>query len=427
MQATPAQEGRRPMTTTPPPALAPFLTPAHILLWEHAQEFTDRHVAPRVARTEATPGRVERKTAILMARLGWFGIAIPAEYGGLDAGHVARTVIIHRLSTVSAAAGATLQAGLIPVGALRHWGSDEQKTQWLPPAADGSVLLSIAVTEPEAGGHIGGIETAAERDGDSWVITGSKAYVGNAHIAGLHIVIARTAAPKTVSASRALTAFLVEHDRQGVSVDRHQPRLGLHGFSAGTLRLDRVRVPAANVLGTVGGGLDVAQSSSIVYGRPNLAAVSLGIHEAVVHTTARFLRARPRYGGVLADHPVIRDRLGAMQARLQTATVVAYQAAHLLDTGTPCDSELISAKLLGHELAAASARDAMELHGAHALDTALPVQRYFRDIQHTYPPAGTGEFQRVHLANTALGEGHVQWSERLATWTGPATVLPAPA
>lgn len=408
------------MPTTSPAALAPFLTVAHLELWEQAEAFATGEAAAHVERMEAAPHQVERTLPQLIAKRGWFGITIPAEYGGMDAGHVARTILIHRLAVVSAAAAAILQAGLIPIGALSHWGTAEQKAQWLPRAAVGTVLLSIAVTEPHTGGHIGGIETIAVPAGNGqWVISGEKLHIGNSHLAGLHVVVARTA-PADTTASRALTAFLVEHDRKGVSLAPHRARLGLHGFSAGRLILDRVQVSATAMLGDLGQGLHVAQSSSIVYGRPNLTALSLGLHEAFVTTTATWLSARPRYGAHLSDLPVVRDRLGAMQARLQEATCTAYHAVHLLDQGVPCDSMLIGAKHTGHELAAATGRDAMELHGAHALDGDYLLQRLFRDVQHTYAPAGTGEFQRIHLANAALGIPTTDWSQQMAAVPSPA-------
>ncbi|WP_105968420.1 acyl-CoA dehydrogenase family protein [Streptomyces geranii] len=414
------------MSATPPIALTPYLTPAHHALWAMAERFIAERIAPDVEHMEASPNQVERRIPQLLAQQGWFGVTIPVRYGGMGAGHVAKTVLIHRTAVVSAAAAAILQASLIPVGAIQNWGTADQKEEWLPQVADGSLLPSIAVTEPFAGGHIGGIETVAERRGKDWVISGIKAHIGNSHISRVHVVVARTA-EAGVSASGALTAFLVEHDRKGVTLAPHSAGLGLHGFTAGCLRLDKVRIPAANVLGEVGQGLYVAQSSSIVYGRPNLTAVSLGIHEALVATTADFLGARPRYAGYLSDHPVVRDRLGAMQARYQTALTTAYSAVHLLDNRASCDSELIGAKHTGHQLAVASAQDAMELHGAYAVNGSSLVQRVFRDCQHTYSPAGTGEFQRIHLANTALGTPSIQWSERLAAeaaWTQPD---PAPA
>ncbi|WP_145502609.1 acyl-CoA dehydrogenase family protein [Streptomyces sp. CFMR 7] len=409
------------MPATPPPALYPYLSAHHELLWNEADAFVAEHIAPRVVRMEAAPGRVERKVADLMAARGWFAVTVPSAFGGLGAGHVAKTVLIHRISCVSAAAAAILQATLIPVGALLHFATQEQKGRWLPGVADGSLLLTIAVTEPGAGGHIGGIETIAERTGNHWVLTGSKIHIGNSHLAGSHLVLARTA-EVGVRTSRALTAFMVEHDRPGLSVADHRPGLGLHGFSAGRLDLEHVRVPVDNVVGEIGQGLSVAQSSSILYGRPNLAAVSLGIHEAVVATTTSYLKARPRYRSALSDLPVLRDRVGDMEARLRAARILAYQSVHLLDQGLSCDAELINAKYLGHQWAMTSTQDAMELHGAHALDRGYLLQRLWRDIQHTHPPAGTGEVQRIRLADAAFDEDDVQWSERLATetaWSQP--------
>ncbi|MDP5315333.1 acyl-CoA dehydrogenase family protein [Streptomyces poriferorum] len=414
------------MPATPPPALRPYLTARHELLWNEADVFAAEHVALRAVRMGAAPGRVERKVADLMAARGWFAVTVPAAYGGLSAGHVAKTVLIHRIACVSAAAATILQATLIPVGALLHFATHDQKARWLPGVADGSLLLSIAVTEPDAGGHIGGIETTAERAGNHWVITGSKAHIGNSHLAGAHLVLARTA-EAGVRTSQALTAFMVESDRPGLSVANHRPGLGLHGFSAGRLDLDHVRVPVDNVVGEIGEGLSVAQSSSILYGRPNLAAVSLGIHEAVTATTTSYLKARPRYRHALSDLPVLRNRVGDMEARLRAARVLAYQSVHLLDQGLSCDAELINAKYLGHQWAMTSAQDAMELHGAHALDREYVLQRLWRDIQHTYPPAGTGEVQRIRLADAAFDEDDIQWSERLAAETAWAHPDPTAA
>ncbi|MGW3308297.1 acyl-CoA dehydrogenase family protein [Streptomyces sp. NPDC001073] len=410
------------MPTEPPTALTPYLTtPDHRRLWEEAQTFAAEDVAARVESMEAAPNRIERDLPQLMAEAGWFGVTVPTHYGGMEAGHVAKTVLIHRIGVISAATAAILQASHIPTEAIKNWGTDDQKQQWLPQVADGTLLPSIAVTEPEAGGHIGGIETTAERHRDHWVINGIKAHIGNSHIAGVHVVIARTAAPG-VTTSQALTAFLVEHDRKGVTLTPHCAGLGLHGFTAGRLHLDRVRIPAANVLGPVGQGLYVAQSSSILCGRPNLTAVSLGIHEALVQTTTDYLSTRPRYDGYLSEHPVVQDRIGAIQARYQTALTAAYSAVHLLDTGRSCDPELIGTKLTGHELLALSALDAMDLHGAYAVNGQALVQRLFRDSQHMHSPAGTGDFQRKYLAGTALGIPQIAWSERFAAeaaWTRP--------
>ncbi|MFD9441824.1 acyl-CoA dehydrogenase family protein [Streptomyces sp. NPDC060006] len=397
-----------------PATLDRFLTPAHQALWMAADDFATQEIPARVDRMESAPQRVDRKVARLLAGRRWFGVTVPETFGGMQAGHVAKSILIHRLAKVSGAAAAILQAGLIPVAALLHYGNEEQQTTLLPGVADGSVLMSIAVTEPDQGGHIGGIQSAAEWNGKAWLLTGVKAHVGNSHIANLHVVIARTA-PAGTRTSKALTAFLVHGDQRGVTVMRHTAKLGLHGFSFGQISFDRVRVLPTNVLGEVGQGFDVAQSSSILCGRPNLTALSLGLHETAVSLTAQYVSNRPRYNGKLADLSGIRERLGRMSARLIMARILTYHAADMLDRGLPCDDELIAAKSLGHDLASETGNDAMELHAANGLHSHYPLERVWRDMQTTYAPAGTREVQRRRLAENLLqaetsNSSRIPWS-----------------
>ncbi|MFD9394073.1 acyl-CoA dehydrogenase family protein [Streptomyces sp. NPDC060000] len=425
-----------PMPITPA-TLDRFLTPSHQALWADVDAFAQEEVLPLVERMESAPSRVDRKLARLMANRRWFGVTVPAAFGGMQAGHVAKTILIHRLARVSGAAAAILQASLIPVAALLHFGTSDQRTALLPSVADGSMLMSIAVTEPDQGGHIGGMKASAEWDGKAWVLSGTKAHVGNSHIADLHVVVARTA-PHGTRTSQALTAFLVRTDQRGVHVHRHISKLGLHGFGFGLISFDRVRIPPENVLGEEGQGFAVAQSSSVLYGRPNLAAVSLGLHESAVALTAQYVSARPRSKGTLADLGVVRDRLGQMSAREIMARILTYHAVDMLDRGLPCDMELITAKGIGHELASDTGTDAMELHAANALDDSYPLQRVWRDMQTTYAPAGTGEVQRIRLAEGLLQEhrrsaeqtddtGRIAWSVLLADRIRPARLDPRAA
>ena len=180
--------------------------------------------------------------------------------------------------------------------------------------------------------------------------------------------------------------------------------MGLHGFSFGELIFDNCRVPAANRLGEEGDGLAVAYSSSVLYGRANLTAVSLGIHQAILEETTALLRAN---GSATASRshelPSIKLKLGQMQSRLMTARLAAYHAVHLLDQGLPCDAELMNAKLVNVEYALDSARDAMEIHAACGLFTDRPVERYLRDAHHIFAPAGTSDIQLLRLGEVALG------------------------
>jgi acyl-CoA dehydrogenase len=352
----------------------------------------------------------------LIARQGWIGVTIGRQYGGMGLGHLAKTIIIEELSRVSGAMGAMVQASQLGVAKILHFGNEIQKKTWLPAIACGDCLPTIAVTEPESGGYVLGMEATAERDGDDYILNGRKVYIGNSHIGDLHGVVVRTG-----SGSKGLSAFLVESNRPGLYLAPHKPAMGLHGFSFGELIFNNCRVPAANRLGDEGDGLMVAYSSSVLYGRPNLTAVSLGIHRALAEETISFAAQRMRYGKPLGELPSLKMKLGQMQSRLMTAELAAYHAVHLLDQGLPCDTELINAKLINVEYALDSARNAMEIHSAAGLFTDRPVERYLRDAFHIFAPAGTSDIQLIRLGEVALGLSKGQWSARFAEESAAAS------
>ena len=405
-----------------------FETDDHRSLRKAARAFALAEVAPCVARMESTR-TVDVETSALIAQQGLVGVTIPREYGGMGAGHLAKTIVIEEVARASGAMGAMVQASQLGAAMIIHFGTEEQKQRWLPPIAAGACLPTIATTEEESGGHVLGMRATARRDGDDWVLNGRKQYVGNSHIGDVHGVIVRTGDVDTRPA-KSLSAFLVERDRPGLTLVPYQPPLGLHGFSFGDLVMRDVRVPAGNMIGGVGDGLDVAYSSSVLYGRPNLTAVSLGIHQAIVEATVEFVTTRVRYGAPLAELPTIKHKLGLMQHRLLTARVAAYHAVHLLDHGEPCDRELMSAKYGNVEAAMDSARTAMEIHAAAGLRTSRQVERYYRDAACINAPAGTGDIQLLRLAEAALGIEHgPQWSVRFAHLTAlnPQPKLREPA
>ncbi|MCX5554851.1 acyl-CoA dehydrogenase family protein [Streptomyces sp. NBC_00038] len=385
-----------------------FTSASHEDLRRRVREFAEREVRPRIAEMEASR-TVAHELSRLIARQGWIGVTIDKVYGGMGAGHLAKTVIIEELARVSGAMGAMVQASQLGVAKIVHFGSERQKRQWLPRIAAGECLPTIATTEPESGGHVLGMSTTAVRDGDDYVLNGRKVFVGNSHVGDVHGVVLRTG-----EGSKGLSAFLVEADRPGFSLAEQQPAMGLHGFSFGELIFDNCRVPAANLLGEEGQGLAVAYSSSILYGRPNLTAVSLGIHQAVFEETTALCIERERYGEPLGKLTNIKLKLGRIQHRLMQARLAAYHAVHMLDRGLPCDPELMSAKLFNVEAAIDSARDGMEIHAASGLFTDRPVERYLRDAHHIYAPAGTSDIQLLRLGEIALGTAKGQWSERLA-------------
>ncbi|HEX3785702.1 MAG TPA: acyl-CoA dehydrogenase family protein [Pseudonocardiaceae bacterium] len=379
---------------------------SHEALRKQVRDFADSEVAPRVAEMEAervVQGELSRR----IARQGWIGATIPRRYGGMGAGHLAKTIIIEELARVSGAMGAMVQASQLGVAKILHFGTQKQKDTWLPRIADGTCLPTIAVTERTSGGHVLGMTGTAERHGDEYVLNGEKVFVGNSHVGDLHGVVLRTGPRR-----RDVTAFLVDSNRPGCSVGDHRPRLGLHGFSFGELKLVDCRVPVDCRLGDEGDGWKVAYSSSILYGRPNLTAVALGIHQALVDETRAYARTQHRYGAPLHQVSTVNQRLGAMWSSLMTCRTVAYLAASMLDRGEACDPELINAKLVNTTELVNSALAAKSIHGATALETDRPIERLIRDALHVEDPAGTPDIQRLRLAEFALGtDKGQQWSE----------------
>jgi alkylation response protein AidB-like acyl-CoA dehydrogenase len=246
--------------------ISAFLTIAHEELRAEVRSFAETVVAPRVATMEQTK-EIDRELSRLIAEQGWIGATVDDTYGGMAAGHVAKTIIIEELSRVSGAMGAMAQASQLGVAKIIHFGNEQQKRTWLPRVADGTCLPTIAVTETASGGHVLGMRTTAERRDGGYVLNGHKVFVGNSHVGDLHGVVARTG-----EGSGGLSAFLVESERPGFSLAPYPETMGLHGFSFGELVFADCRVPAANMLGSPGDGLAVAYSSSVLYGRPNLAA-----------------------------------------------------------------------------------------------------------------------------------------------------------
>ncbi|MFI1014879.1 acyl-CoA dehydrogenase family protein [Streptomyces sp. NPDC020965] len=385
-----------------------FASRLHHQLRNQVRDFAETEVRPRIPAMEASRS-AHRELSRLIARQGWLGATIDRDHGGMGAGHLAKTIIIEELSRVSGAMGAMVQASQLGAAKIVHFGNEDQRKQWLPAIAAGECLPTIAVTEPDSGGHVLGMSATAVRDGDEYILNGRKVYVGNSHVGDLHGVVVRTG-----PGSKGLTAFLVESDRPGFSTGTQQPAMGLHGFSFGELFFRDCRVPVTSRLGAEGDGLAVAYSSSVLYGRANLTAVSLGIHQAILDETTHFCEQRHRYGKPLHDLPTIKLKLGKLQSRLMTARLAAYHAVHLLDQGLPCDAELMNAKLINVESAIDSARSAMEIHAAAGLFTDRPIERYLRDALHMFAPAGTSDVQLLRLAEVALGTAKGQWSQRLS-------------
>ncbi|EGX59203.1 MULTISPECIES: acyl-CoA dehydrogenase family protein [Streptomyces] len=390
-----------------PTALSlPFLTDDHLSLLNEAEAFATSRLTALARQMEEGGPHTNRDVRQILSETGWLGLLIDTEDGGLNLGHTAKTLVLQAVSRVSPAAGATLQASILGSAPIAEYGSEEMRRKLLPEIAAGRCWPSIAVTDPERGSHILGLEATARPSGGQYILEGEKVLVGNAAIADVHCVVVRTGKPGD---RHSLTAFLVEQDTPGVDIVP-APVNGLRGFSVDTLRLTRVCVPETNMIGELGDGLDVAQLASVVYGRLNLAAVALGIHQRMLDETTQRVSTRKRRDGHLADLPTVRHRVAEMQHHLMTAELAAYHAARLLDQGKACDPWLHNAKLTAHRAGAASSEHAKQLYGGHAARIGEPIEQLRRDFDLIHAPAGPDDLQLIRLAESVLGPHHPQWS-----------------
>lgn len=381
-----------------------FTGPRHEMLRREVRAFARTEIAPLVEQMDRS-AQVQQDLAWQIAKRGWMGVTIGREFGGMAAGHLAKTIMLEELSAVSGAAGAITQASQLGTAKILHYGTTEQQRRWLPRIANGDCLPTIAVTEEESGGNVLEMGATAVRDGDHYILNGHKTFVGNSHVGDLHGVVARTG-----SGSRGLTAFLVESTRRGCDLVPPQESIALRGFSFGKITFHDCRVPATNVLGGEGAGLDVAYSSSIVYGRPNLTAVALGLHRAVHQRIVEFCQSQVRRGRPLYELPTIKDKLGRIHSSWLTARLLAYHSARLLDAGVDCDAELMNAKVVNVENLLQSIDVAMDIQGAPGLAADTRMDRLWSDAQAMRPPAGTSGVQYLRLAEDAVGLSRKPWS-----------------
>ncbi|WP_051853135.1 acyl-CoA dehydrogenase family protein [Streptomyces aureocirculatus] len=387
------------------------MTEAQRALRDQAAEFAEHEIRPRLESMNAKGTHGDTELPGLMGALGWLGVFVSPDYGGLGLGHLAKTLLLADVSYASGAVGSTLQASLIPAFAIHHLGTDEQKRDWLPQISAG-MWATIAVTEPDDGCDVLGMQSSAQRNSDgSYTLTGHKTFIGNSHIADVHLVIARTAPGRDTSS---LSAFLVEKDRPGLSVSQ-PPFDSLHGFSLGDVHLERVRVPSHHLLGAEGDGLAAAYGASVVCGRLNIAAVALGLHRHVRDAAQAFLANRIRRGRPLTDMAVLRQRLTHINTKLMTTEALTYRPSQLLDHARPCDAELMNAKLTSYNNATESAEEATRLFGGYGSRADYPLPRLARDIRHLAAPAGPDDLQMLRLAQLGSATPPPQWSARFAT------------
>ena len=364
---------------------------------ELAREVAEAEIVPHAAAWD----REHRFPVELYARLGelgLMGVCVPEELGGAGADFLSYVLVLEELSRADAGVGVTVavhtSAATLPIVAF---GSGEQRGRLVPPLARGELLGAFALTEPESGSDAGSLRTTATRDGDGWVIDGTKQWITNASHAGLFVLFART--DPTTTGARGVSAFLL--DREHVEVVREEEQLGLNSSSTADIRLGGVCVPADRMLHAERKGFTVAMAT-LDGGRIGIAAQAVGIAQAAYDTARAYALERRQFGSRIADFQAIQFTLAEMSTSIDAARLLTYRAAWRKQAGLPHTTEGAKAKLFASRVAVDVARDAIQVLGGYGYTKEFPVERYYRDAKVTEIYEGTSEIQRIVIARGIL-------------------------
>jgi alkylation response protein AidB-like acyl-CoA dehydrogenase len=361
-----------------------------------SREFADQAIRPLIDRMEET-GEYPVPLIKEMAEIGLLGLIAPPEFGGSGLGFLARTVALQEISKVSAAIGLSLQCHHMQIGAILEWGNQEQKEKYLPAMTRGEYLGVCAITEPTGGSDLMGMTSTAIPNGAGYLITGRKCFITNSHLAGAPLVVA-----KTGEGSKGLSAFIVDRATEGYATGRQEHKLGLRGSNTGEIFFRNCRVPRENLVGDEGMGMKIALKTISEVGRPGMAAIALGIHEACFEEAVKFARERSLYGKPIANLQAIQWGIAEIYSGLEASRLLCYRASWLKDQDRESAIAMTLAKTYATDAAVSAARKSLEIHGGCGTMMEYPIQRYFRDAMVCVSAGGTTEIGKLVLSRAAL-------------------------
>ncbi|WP_027965178.1 acyl-CoA dehydrogenase [Halalkalibacillus halophilus] len=362
------------------------------------RDFAQKEVAPEVERMEKED-RYPEELVGKMAELGLLGIPVSEENGGAGMDYTSYIIAIHELSKVSATLGVILSVhtsvGTFPI---LKFGSEEQVSHYIPKLASGEYVGAFALTEPGAGSDAGSLKTRAVKDGDDYIINGSKVYITNGGYADTYIVFANT---NPEEKSKGVSAFIVEKDTPGFEIGKKEKKMGLHGSSTVALSFDNCRVPAKQLLGQEGEGFKIALANLNI-GRIGIAAQALGIAEAALEAAVDYAKEREQFGKPIAQHQGVSFKLADMATAVESSKLLIYNAASMHEAGIDCSKEASMAKKFASKTAVDTAIEAVQVFGGYGYTEDYPVERYFRDAKITQIYEGTTEIQNIVISRHLL-------------------------
>lgn len=373
------------------------LTEEQQMIQQTAREFADKEIAP-VADQHNREGKFPREIVDKLGGLGFMGMLVPEQYGGTALGNFCLVLALEEVNRVCASTGVTMSVhNSLCSGPIIHWANEELKQKYLPRLATCELLGAYALSEPGSGSDAASLTTTAVRDGDDYVLNGTKNFITTGAEADVFIVFARTGEHKT----RGITAFIVEKGWDGFTVGRKEDKLGLRASSTTQLIFEGARVPASQILGEEGMGFKIAMHT-LDGGRIGIAAQSIGIAQACLDASIEYAEEREAFDKQIGTFQAIQWKLADMATRIEAARLLVYNASRLKDDGQPHGKEAAMAKLFSSETCNYAARETVQIHGGAGYLEDFPVERFFRDARITEIYEGTSEIQRIVISRHLL-------------------------
>ncbi|MBO8187816.1 acyl-CoA dehydrogenase [Streptomyces spirodelae] len=361
------------------------------------RDLVQREIRPVAAEQEAA-GTFPRETFRLLSEAGLLGLPYPEEYGGGGQPYQVYLQVLEELAAARLTVGLGTSVHSLSCHGLAHFGSKEQRTEWLPDMLGGGLLGAYCLSEPSSGSDAASLRTRAVRDGADWVLDGTKAWITHGGVADFYTVLARTGEEGPCG----ITAFLVPADAEGLSAATPEHKMGLNGSPTAQLHFDGVRVPDARRLGDEGQGFSVALSS-LDSGRLGIAACAIGVAQAALDESLAYTAEREQFGRPLADFQGLRFTLADMATHIEAGRSLYLAAARRRDAGQPFAKQAAMAKLFCTDTAMRVTTDAVQLLGGYGYTTDFPVERYMREAKVLQIVEGTNQIQRMVVARHLAG------------------------
>ena len=385
------------MTAVAPPAILAGLTEEQREIQRLARDFARNEIAPHVEAWDRN-ATFDKSLVTKLGELGFLGMLIPEEYDGLGVDTLTYLLALEEIAAVDASAAVLMSVhNSLPTQMILRWGSEAQKERYLRPMARGEMLGAFALSEPDAGSDAAALRAQATRDGDDWILEGTKSWVTSGSHADVILVMARTDTANDRKGARGIGTFIVTPDMPGFSVGKKEDKMGLRSSPTVQLIFDGMRVPAANLLGDPAQGFVYAMQS-LDNGRLGISAQSIGIARAALEASIVYAAERRQFGKAIREFEAIQFKLADMSTRVAAARALLHAAATAKDRGEAITQFSSMSKLFSSETAMYVTTEAIQIFGGYGYIKEYPVERLFRDAKVTEIYEGTSEIQRIVIA-----------------------------